>query len=375
MKEYEFHEYANKFRLMNKEEKEQLKEDIKKYNLLNPIFLFENKILDGRNRYNICKELEIEPKYIQFKGSKEDAFYFVISQNLKRRHLSPPEKADILLIQLEQEEIWAKERSLANLVQFQNNPDDTSKATSDIKIIKKKEKSKRTPRSIEKVAKEGGIGTETLRTAKKVKEMNDPQINKKWKQAKEGKTTIKAVKQAIDKKTKPKIIPKLPKDKYDIIYADPPWRYNFTETPNRTIEKEYPTMELNEIKKMKVPKGDNSVLFLWCTSPKLFPEGMEVMKAWGFTYKTSMVWVKDKIGMGYYARNRHELLLIGTKGKPGVPEPSNRPDSVMEYPRTQHSKKPKEVYELIEKMYPNRKYLELFARNERDNWKSWGNEV
>jgi len=87
----------------------------------------------------------------------------------------------------------------------------------------------------------------------------------------------KAVKQAIDKKTKPKIIPKLPTNKYDIIYADPPWRYNFTEAPNRTIEKEYPTMELNEIKRMKIPKGDNSVLFLWCTSPKLFPEGMEII--------------------------------------------------------------------------------------------------
>lgn len=115
-------------------------------------------------------------------------------------------------------------------------------------------------------------------------------------------------------------------------------------------------------------------MFLWVTSPKL-EEGLIVLNAWGFEYKTSMVWVKDKIGMGYYVRGRHEFLLIGTKGNPLKPEPENRFDSVIAAPRTEHSKKPSEVYERIEKMYPNGKYLELFARNERKNWKSWGNEV
>jgi N6-adenosine-specific RNA methylase IME4 len=79
--------------------------------------------------------------------------------------------------------------------------------------------------------------------------------------------------------------------------------------------------------------------------------------------------------MGYYFRQRHELLLVGTKGKIGVPDPANRPDSVIEAPREEHSQKP-QLYDMIEKMYPYRKYIELFARQgNRKNWTYWGNEV
>ena len=220
-----------------------------------------------------------------------------------------------------------------------------------------------------------GVGRETLRTAKKVKQLNDPEINKKWEEAKQNKTTIKSVVVAIKKKAnKNKPLLPLPKNKYDIIYADPPWFYKGGTTPNRIIENQYPTMETKDICKMKIPTSKNAVLFLWCVSPKI-EDGLEVIKSWGFKYKTNMVWIKDKIGMGYYARGQHELLLIATKGSPGVPEPKNRPSSVINAPRTQHSKKPEIIYNLIEQMYPNRKYLELFARSIRDNWKSWGNEI
>ena len=109
------------------------------------------------------------------------------------------------------------------------------------------------------------------------------------------------------------------------------------------------------------------------------------MKSWGFTYKTHMVWVKDKIGTGYYARNQHEDLLIGEKGDMPVSKEENRFSSVFHSERTnEHSKKPELVYELIEQMYPNRKYLELFSRrnkkekeerSKKSNWKYWGNEI
>ncbi|MFW9973015.1 MAG: MT-A70 family methyltransferase [Candidatus Odinarchaeota archaeon] len=376
-KEYEFHEYANKFRLMNNDEYNGLKGDIKKYGLHTPLFLFEGKILDGRNRYNVCKELEIEPKYLQFKGTKEEAFYFVISENVHRRHLNPAERAEIGLVVLEQEEIWAKERQNQaeklernNLGQFIDQPLTTSDVVSGIK--------KRESTALETASKKIGVGRETLKTAKKVKELEKehPKIKKKWEQAKKGKTTIKAVRTAIneiEKEKKPK--PKTPEGKFGLIYADPPWQYNFTSSPTRTIEKEYSTMTLKEICNLKIPSTKDCILFLWCPAPKLYPEGLTVIKEWGFTYKTCMVWIKDKIGMGYYGRNRHELLLIATKGNPGIPIPKNRPDSVIEAPRTEHSKKPEIVYELIEKMYPNKEKIELFARNERKNWKSWGNEI
>jgi N6-adenosine-specific RNA methylase IME4 len=102
---------------------------------------------------------------------------------------------------------------------------------------------------------------------------------------------------------------------------------------------------------------------------------MQVMDSWGFTYRTCMVWVKDKIGMGYYARQKHELLLIGSRGSLPVPEPQNRPQSVVEAPRTEHSRKPDTFYDIIETMYPEYNKIELFSRERRDQWDCWGNQA
>jgi len=162
--------------------------------------------------------------------------------------------------------------------------------------------------------------------------------------------------------------------RYDIIYADPPWRYDFSKSKNRAIESHYKTMSLDDICKLRIPAKKDSILFLWATTPKLI-EAITVMKRWGFTYKTNLVWVKNKMGMGYYARGRHELLLIGTKGKNKVPATADRQDSVILGERTEHSRKPEAAYVLIETSFPNCKYLELFARNTRKGWVSWGNEL
>lgn len=162
---------------------------------------------------------------------------------------------------------------------------------------------------------------------------------------------------------------------FPVIYADPPWRYEHVKTENRAIENQYPTMALEEICALSVPviAAPNCVLFLWATSPKL-AEAMRVIEAWGFTYRTCAVWVKDKIGMGYYFRQRHELLLVATRGELPVPEPSDRHDSVIEGERTEHSAKPVEFYEVIEAMYPEYRRIELFSRNPRLGWAGWGNQ-
>jgi N6-adenosine-specific RNA methylase IME4 len=161
---------------------------------------------------------------------------------------------------------------------------------------------------------------------------------------------------------------------FPIVYADPPWRYEYAESSTREIENHYPTATLDELKALEVPAADDSVLLMWATSPKL-AESLELMAAWGFEYRTCMVWVKDKIGMGYYARQRHELLLIGKRGSLPVPDPEDRPDSVVEAPRGPHSAKPDVVYELIERMWPTLTYVELFARRQRDRWAAWGNQA
>jgi len=363
--EYEFHEIAQMFPLLEQEELNKLAEDIKKNGLLQPIILYEGKILDGRNRYLACNEINIKPRFItgNFKN-KEEAEDYVISENLHRRHLNKDQLAVIfaqILLPLYEER--ARKRQLEG-----------KKIEDDLvpQIGHKVEKGK----SRQILAKKVKVGKNKIQKAKKIVEIakEDPEIEKRLKEIKKGNATIDNVYAQIQKKENPKEIPKLPEDRYDVIYADPPWKYEGGTNPTRIIENQYPTMDTKDICNLKIPSANNSILFLWVVNPKL-EEGLQVINAWGFEYKTNMVWVKDKIGMGYYARGRHELLLIATKGSPGAPEPENRPDSVIEFPRTEHSKKPELVYELIEKMYLGHKYLELFARNKRDKWTSWGDEI
>ncbi len=167
----------------------------------------------------------------------------------------------------------------------------------------------------------------------------------------------------------------LPDGEFNVIYADPAWKYQFSETKSREIENQYPTMELEDIKNIKVPSAKDSVLYLWATAPKL-EWALEVLNAWGFTYKTCAVWDKGIMGMGYWFRGQHELLLVGTKGNFNPPLPVNRVASVYRERRAKHSRKPKYYYDLIEKMCPNGKYLELFARNKyNEKWTVWGNEI
>jgi N6-adenosine-specific RNA methylase IME4 len=120
--------------------------------------------------------------------------------------------------------------------------------------------------------------------------------------------------------------------------------------------------------------ASDCLLYLWVTSP-LVPAGVRVVEAWGFEYRTCMIWVKDKIGPGYWTRQRHELLFIATRGNPATPEPALRPDSVLHAPRTRHSAKPVQVHELLERLYPAVPKLELFARAPRPGWTVWGDEL
>jgi N6-adenosine-specific RNA methylase IME4 len=163
---------------------------------------------------------------------------------------------------------------------------------------------------------------------------------------------------------------------FGVVYADPPWRYEHVKTNSRQIENHYETANLEEIKGhwREVNFADDCVLFLWATSPKL-GEAFGVLAAWGFEYRTCMVWVKDRVGMGYYARQRHELLLIARRGLPPVPGEGVRPDSVVEAPRTEHSAKPERFYELIEAMYPEARKLEMYSRSPREGWEASGYEA
>lgn len=162
--------------------------------------------------------------------------------------------------------------------------------------------------------------------------------------------------------------------KYQIIYADPPWEYRHCASKCREISNHYPTMKLDDIKALQLPSDDNAILFLWATSPKLL-EALEVMSAWGFDFRSSLVWDKEIIGMGYWFRGQHELLLVGVKGKMPPPAQSLRISSVWKERRTKHSKKPLGIRDMIAKWYPLNTKLEMFAREKTKDFDVWGNEV
>lgn len=112
-------------------------------------------------------------------------------------------------------------------------------------------------------------------------------------------------------------------DKYQVVYADPPWRYSFSRSKSRQIENQYPTMTEAEICALRIPAADDAVLFLWATAPKL-RSALAVMDAWKFEYVTQAVWDKMRVGMGYWFRGQHEILLVGTRGHWSPPAPSAR---------------------------------------------------
>jgi N6-adenosine-specific RNA methylase IME4 len=163
--------------------------------------------------------------------------------------------------------------------------------------------------------------------------------------------------------------------KYPVIYADPPWQYEHMVSVSREIENKYPTMALEEI--CALPVGDiateDAILFMWTTAPHL-EKAFEVIRSWGFSYRSNAVWDKQKMGMGYYFRTQHEILLIATRGEMVTPAASDRVSSVFSIPRGEHSAKPVEFYNIIEKYYPELPKIELFCRSPRDGWSVWGNQ-
>ena len=166
--------------------------------------------------------------------------------------------------------------------------------------------------------------------------------------------------------------------KYPIIYADPPWSFESAACDSLRAGMHYPCMSTEELCAMPVCQLATraAALFLWVPAA-ILQKSFQVIEAWGFAYRTSAVWVKTRAGnCGYFFRNQHEHLLVGTRGDFPHPLPSARSPSVIHAPRREHSQKPNEAYALIEKMYPDLPRIELFARGvARLDWAVWGNQA
>jgi N6-adenosine-specific RNA methylase IME4/transcriptional regulator with XRE-family HTH domain len=194
----------------------------------------------------------------------------------------------------------------------------------------------------------------------------------------------------------------LPDKVYGVIYADPPWRFEprSRETGmDRAADNHYPTLPVDRIAALAVPgiAAADSALFLWATMPFL-AAAIGVMDAWGFRYKSHTVWRKVRpgaaaggddagrrapgrhlaglfIGPGYWFREAHEILVLGTRGKVPAPAMGDQWPSVIDAPPRRHSEKPEVFAEMIEDYFPTLPRIELFARRARPGWDAWGNEV
>ncbi len=174
--------------------------------------------------------------------------------------------------------------------------------------------------------------------------------------------------------------------RFATILADPPWRFvNKTgkiEPEHRRLSR-YGTMQLDEIASLAVAEiaADKAHLYLWCPNA-LLPDALMVMKAWGFAYKSNVVWHKvrkdggsDGRGVGFYFRNVTELILFGVRGKNArTLAPGRRQVNLLATRKREHSRKPDEQYAIIEACSPG-PYLELFARGTRKGWTTWGNQA
>lgn len=180
----------------------------------------------------------------------------------------------------------------------------------------------------------------------------------------------------------------LPPRSFGVIAADPPWRFRtWSETnQSRATSRHYNVMDVDDIKALPVADlaAEDCVLFLWCVNPML-PQALQVMEAWGFTYKTiAFTWAKTTpktdmswapkwhLGLGYWTRANTETCLLGIRGKPQRIARDVR--QLLIAPRREHSRKPDEFFAGVEKLVPG-PYLELFSRQSRPGWSSWGAEA
>ena len=169
----------------------------------------------------------------------------------------------------------------------------------------------------------------------------------------------------------------LPAGPYDILYADPPWRYGGRMTGGSAVDDHYNTMTDAEIAGLPVADvaADNSLLFMWAVSPKL-DVAIEVGCAWGFKYATvAFVWEKQRILPAKYTMPRTELCLVFKRGRIPQPRGARNVEQFFSSPRTEHSRKPEEFRRRIDAMFPVQRKLELFARTQPAGWSAAGNEV
>ncbi|QXZ79637.1 MT-A70 family methyltransferase [Rhizobium sp. L51/94] len=381
------HPLASLFPMLPEGEIGELSKDIEARGQEQAVWLLDGKILDGRNRDEACHRLGIDAWTEDYKGN--DPLGFVLSLNLRRRHLSDSQRAMVA----------------ARIVDWENGMNQTTggahvharEAGRRLSISERAVKAAKRIRehgidTLVHAMEQGSISITVGETISHLqREAQEEVLRSEKKHIKALAKAFRAEDQKIKHDvrlahmahvvTKGETTAGVVSQKFPVIYADPPWKFGVhSEVTGRekSAENHYPTMPTDDIcalwEKIGAPAKRDAVLFLWATNPML-PDGLRVMEAWGFKYVHHWIWDKQIAGTGYWGRDRHELLLIGRRGDPATPLMGSQPETVYAEGKGRHSAKPDYYAETIERLYPAMPRLEMFCRSPRPGWTAWGFEA
>lgn len=361
---------------LTKEEYKQLEDNCLEEGIREKIILWNNYIIDGHNRYNIAKQwnLEYETESKNF-SSEEAVKEWMILNQFGRRNLSNYQRS-VLALQLEDV--------------FRAKAKEKQKGGQGGVLLKQKSAEAKPIETRKELSKVAAVSHDTIAKVKKIQEKAPEEIKaklatgevsinaayKEIKKEEKKEERISIIKEQIEDIESGKV-PEL-KGLYNVISIDPAWNYegenkNITsyDANGRRVANPYPEMSTQEIKDIKLPLMSDSVVFLW-TTHKFLPDAFDILKNWNLDYKATLVWNKEKIGMGAWFRMQCEFCLVGIKGKPYWDNTTYR--DIINEPRRQHSRKPDAFFDMVDKITLGRK-LEYFSREKREGWDVFGNDV
>jgi len=394
----------NRVREFNPDKIDELKDSIKEIGLLQPVVInSQNILIAGLHRLEACKSLGWTEIDCIVKDLQElDAELAEIDENLIRSELTTLERFELLKRRKEIYEAKYPQtkagisQALGMHKSLGHDVGDTVSPTSFTEDTAKKMNI--SPRTIERgvqiatniddevkaIIKNTDIANSTRnlvslarlepekqkKVAEKIKNENIDNVEKAIALIKkeEFMQNIEQQKQEIESNNL-----KAPDGLFEVIVIDPPWPYGTKYDPaGRRSANPYPEMSIDELKELKLPAAENSILFLW-TTHKFIQAAFELLKVWGFEYRNILVWDKQKMGLGNLFRLQCEFCLVGFKGKPLLVNDGTFRDIISE-PRREHSRKPDSFYEMVDKLCVGRK-LDYFSRQKRDGWETYGNDT
>jgi len=358
------------------EEFKQLEQNCLAEGIREKIITWNEFIIDGHNRFEIATRwnLEYETETKRFKDENE-VKEWMINNQFGRRNLSNYQRS---VLALELESVFS------------------ARAKENLKLSKGKGKLISAEVKVEpietrkKLAKIASVGHDTIAKVKVIEQKAPEEVKAKLRT---GEVSINQAYQEIKKEEKKterlnqieEIKIKIEEEnltvenkKYHVIAIDPPWNYkekggfsseDYDSKSNRGAV-DYPTMNLEQIKKIELPEAEDCVLFLWTTHAFL-KDSFEILEHWGYNYKATLVWDKVKMGLGRTIRMQVEFCLIAIKGNPIINGSSER--DIITEARREHSRKPEAFYEMVDRMCIGNK-LDYFSRNNRINWEHYGAE-